>query len=838
MKSTKLFSRSFSVLLIIAACTLSTSIYASGFIVPSPRTGEEIPPLTVKSIHVNAEIIDQVAKTTIDEVFLNHHPREIEGTFIFPLPDDVAISEFVMYSGDTKLEGEVLDSDRARNIYVDIVRRMRDPALLEYAGRKMFKARVYPIPANGEKRITLSYTQILNADGDLVNYTYPLNAGRLSKDPLEQVILSAKIHSKVPISNIYSPTHKVSVKQESEEEAKVSFEVSKLKPDRDFQLYYSVTREEVGLSFLTYEGEDWNYFMLLASPPYVNKKEKTLNKDLIFVLDSSGSMEGGKIKQAKEALRFIINHLDERDRFGLIDFDDGVKLFSDRMIPATKVNREDALRFVDEIEDSGGTNINEALLEALKMAEGEGRPTYILFLTDGCPTVGTTDTAQILKNFEKANRHGSRVFVFGVGYDVNAKLLNRTADENRGITIYVDENEDIERALSNYYEKISSPLLSDLSVEFENIEVIERYPRILPDLFKGSQLVLVGKYKGEGPVEVKLSGKVGREEKRFVLRDRNLGNDGSYSFLPRLWAMRRVGYLLAEMWLHGEQQELIDDVKKLGVKFGVVTPYTSFLITEKGAGPGQRNVTVQGSRERDFKAIVDGVRNVDPLTGQFMSDVNPDAIEEIVVITGGAGAEFSRAQAANQPIVSTAGTVIHVVASDQAVNQAPDQETAVTFSDSFINDLPVAGREYHSIIARSVAIQGGTESTIEGSVPGGVLGGVLGGALTDNKSNVLAAKAIEETEISDQAPLPDSLKVRYKDGKTFHLKEGCWVDSEYKEGKPAKEIIFNSEEYYCLISEKPGIVKYLSIDKKILVCFEGMNYKIIEERKEEGNNRQ
>ncbi len=817
MKSTKLFSRSFSAFLIIVACTLSTSIYASGFIVPTPRSGEEIPPLTVKSIHVSVEIIDQIAKTTIDEVFLNHHPRDIEGTFIFPLPEDVAISEFVMYSGDAKLEGEVLDSDRARNIYVDIVRTMKDPALLEYAGRKMFKARVYPIPANGEKRITLSYTQILNADGNLVHYVYPLNAERFSKDPLEQVILSVKIRSKAPISNIYSPTHRVSVKQENEREAKVSFEVSELKPDRDFQLYYSVTREEVGLSFLTFEGEDGNYFMLLASPPYVSKKEKILNKDLIFVLDSSGSMQGRKIEQAKEALRFIVSHLDEQDRFGLIDFDDGVKLFSDKMIPATKVNREDALHFVDEIEDSGGTNINDALLEALKMAEGEGRPTYILFLTDGCPTVGTTDTAQILKNFEKANRYGSRVFAFGVGYDVNAKLLNRTAEKNRGTTIYVDENEDIERAVSSYYEKISSPLLCDLSIEFENIEVTERYPRILPDLFKGSQLVLVGKYKGEGPAEVKLSGKVGREEKRFILRDQKLGNNEPYNFLPRLWATRRVGYLLEEMWLHGEQQELIDDVKKLGVKFGIVTPYTSFLITEKGAEPGLRNVSVKGSRERDFKAIVGGISNVDPLTGQFMSDVNPDAVEEIDIITGGAGAEFSRVQKGSAKLP----------ASNQSKDKTTDQDSdAVTYSESFINDLPAAGREYQSVLSRAV----------ESGVPGGVVGGVIGGVLTDNKSHVQAARVMEGIKIDDQVPLPDSLNVRYKDGKTFHLKEGFWLDSEYKEGDPVKEITFNSEEYYRLIFEKPGIAKYLSIDKKILVCFEGVNYKIIEERNIEGNS--
>ncbi|MFQ6037437.1 MAG: VIT domain-containing protein [Candidatus Aminicenantales bacterium] len=562
--------------------TLSTeTAYADGFIIPHPRHGEHIPALSVKVHRVQVEIVNQVAKTSVDQVFINNHHRDIEGVYIFPLPRGAAISEFAMYVGGKRVEGEILDRRKARRVYEDIVRRMRDPALLEYVGRNMFRARIFPIPAKGEKRVQISYSEILTSESGLVHYVYPLDTERFSLRPVEQVSLSATISSQLPISSIYSPSHKISVRKEGKTKARVSFEATNVKPDKDFSLYYGLTQDEVGLSWMNYDGPEGRYFLLLASPSYVASEEKVVNKNLVFVLDSSGSMSGSKIQQAKEAARFIIRHLGERDRFSIVDFDDGVTAFSDELVPANKENREKALAFVDGIEDSGGTNINEALLRALKMIPEGERPDYILFLTDGLPTVGVTDIQEILKNVQEANAHSVRVVVFGVGYDVNTQLLDRLSLDNRGTSVYVGKNDDLEMTVSSYYEKISSPLLSDLEIAFENIDVRDVYPRTLPDLFKGSQIVLVGKYTGEGPVTVTLSGRVKNRTKTFALRNRALDTSGLYGFLPRLWATRRIGYLLEEIRLHGETQELVDEVKRLGIRFGIVTPYTSFLVTEE-----------------------------------------------------------------------------------------------------------------------------------------------------------------------------------------------------------------------------------------------------------------
>ena len=673
---------------------------ADGFIIPDRRPGETIPPLSVKYHHVKVEIVDQVARTSIDQVFVNHFPRDIEGTYIFPVPQGASVSDFAMFIGNERVKGEILGSGEARRIYEDIVRRMRDPGLLEYMGRNLFRARVYPIPGNGEKRVQISYTEVLKAENGLVRYLYPLNTEKLSRDPLADVSIAARIESRVPILNVYSPSHKVSVRKEGEGLARAGYEDRNVRPDKDFLLYYSLSKDDVGLSFMNWEGPDGRYFMLLASPRFASAGEKAVAKNVVLVLDSSGSMSGAKIRQAKEAARFILNHLDRRDEFTLIDFDDGVTAFSDGLLPATGENVARALKFVDGIEDSGGTNINDALIAALaRMRDGE-RPGYVLFLTDGLPTVGTTETADILRNLQKGNERRARVFVFGVGNDVNTELLDRIASDHRGTSAYVGETEDLEVVLSGFYEKISSPLLADVAVTFKGIEASQVYPRVLPDLFKGSQLVLVGKYAGDGPVGVVLTGRTGREDKCFVVEGQALSGNDKFSFLPRLWATRRIGYLLEEIRLQGQTGELVDEVRRLGLKYGIVTPYTSFLVTEKE-------------------------RLISPVT-------------------------------------------------------APAAEEAM------------ASRQVTGVGA------------------------------------VQAAKVSQTFKLEDRAAEFASERIIYKDDKTFYLKEGVWTDSDYREGSPVNEIKFNSDEFYRLIAGKPGIAKYLSVANKLIVVFEGVNYRIVE----------
>jgi Ca-activated chloride channel family protein len=686
---------------LIVLTAAAPSLRADGFIIPDRRPGgEPVPPLSVKYHHVKVEIVDQVARTSIDQVFVNHFSRAIEGTYIFPVPDGAAVSDFAMFIGNERVKGEILDSREARRVYEDIVRRLRDPGLLEYMGRNLFRARVYPIPANGEKRVQISYTEVLKADNGLVRYAYPLNTERFSRDPLEDVSIAVRIESRVPIVNVYSPSHKVSVRKDGEGQARVSFEDREVRPDKDFLLTYSLSPDDVGLSFMNWEGPDGRFFMLLASPRFAAPGEKVVAKTVVLALDSSGSMSGAKIRQAKAAARYVLNHLDRRDEFTLVDFDDGVTAFSESPVPATAENVGRGLKFVDAVEDSGGTNINDALLAALARIRDVERPGYILFLTDGLPTVGTTGTAEILRNLRKANERRARIFVFGVGDDVNTELLDRIASDHRGASAYIGEREDLEVALSSFYEKISSPVLADLGVEFQGIETSQAYPRTLPDLFKGSELVLVGKYSGDGPVSAVLAGRAGRETKRFVLERQALTGSDKFSFLPRLWATRRIGYLLEEIRLQGENKELADEVRRLGLKYGIVTPYTSFLVTER------ERLTIDAA--------------------------------------------------------------------------APAAQEAIS--------------------SRQVTGVGA----------------------------VKAAKVTQAFKLEDRAAEALSERILYKDDKTFYLKDGVWTDSDYREGSPVTEIKFNSDAFFRLMADKPGIAKYLSVSDKLVVVFAGVTYRIVE----------
>jgi Ca-activated chloride channel homolog len=698
------------VLGVLAALALVTvlapALRADGFIVPNPRPGETIPPLTVKYHRVTVEIVNQVAKTSVDQVFINNFDRDIEGTYIFPVPEGASLNEFALFVNGERIKGEIMDSVRARHVYEDIVRRMRDPGLLEYFGRNMFQARVYPIPARGEKRVQISYTEVLKSDNGLVKYLYPLNTERFSRDPLRDVSVSVSLESQVPVLNVYSPSHRISVRKEGEGRASAGYEESGVKPDRDFVLYYSLSNDAVGLSFMDWKGEDGGYFLLLASPRFTAEKDRVLAKNLVLVLDSSGSMRGPKIRQVKDAASYIVRHLGSDDRFSVIDFDDAVTLSSEALLPATRDNTDKAVKFIEGMTDAGGTNINDALARALALLPAGPRPNYVLFLTDGQATVGRTETPTILNNVGRANEAKARIFVFGVGNDVNTELLDRLASDQRGTSVYIDESENIESAVSGFYDKVSSPLLSDLALSFRGIETSAVYPPVLPDLFKGSELVLTGKYWGDGPVTVILTGKVGREDRRFVLEGRKLAAGQAYSFIPRLWATRRVGYLLEEMRLRGADRELEEEVRRLGLKYGLVTPYTSFLVTE----PGKSQATHHKS---------------------WIPFLMP-------------------------------------MAAPAASNPKSGQEAVDT------------------------------------------------------------AKATAAYKAEETAAPPASDKVLRKDDKTFLLKDGVWVDADYTEGTPVKTIRFNSDEYFRLAADEPGIVKYLSAGSRMIVVYRGTAYKIVE----------
>ncbi|MGB7062543.1 MAG: VIT domain-containing protein [Candidatus Zixiibacteriota bacterium] len=559
---------------------LSGIALADGFIIPvPPHPGKPFPPsLSIKYHHVDIKIDNQVAQTAVDQVFINNHHRDIEGTYIFPIPTDASISKFSMFVGGEEIKGEILDKDEARKIYQDIVRQRKDPALLEYFKDGMFKASVYPIPANGETRIKLDYSEVLRLNGGICGYRYTLNTEKFSRDPLQSVKVTVKINSKTPIKSIYSPSHNVRVEKEDDHHARVTYVEENTRPDKDFFLYYTVSEEDIGFNLLPFEDEDHQgYFLAMISPQVEVAADKTSSKNIVFILDTSGSMKGEKIKQARGALSFCLNSLNEGDRFNVIDFDDQIRTFETGLVRAGQENIREALSFVDKREAEGGTNIHDALLTGLEQIEDASGASFIIFLTDGLPTVGQTDINTILANVKGANRSSTRIFVFGVGYDVNTRLLDRLAQDNHATSDYVRPSEDIEVKVSGFFKKVSYPILTDIRLSFPDVEVYNLYPQEFPDIFKGSQLLVLGKYKGGGTTKATLSGSARGSDRKFRY-EVDFTADDKNDFIPRLWATRRIGYLISELRLHGQKEELVDEVVRLSKKYGIITEYTSFLV--------------------------------------------------------------------------------------------------------------------------------------------------------------------------------------------------------------------------------------------------------------------
>jgi Ca-activated chloride channel family protein len=397
---------------------------------------------------------------------------------------------------------------------------------------------------------------------------------------------------------------------------RLSWEANNVKPEKDFIVYYTLSDKEFGLSFLTYreKGED-GYFLALLSPKQEIEKKDILPKDIVFVLDTSGSMSGEKIEQAKDALTFCVNSLNTDDKFNIISFATGVRMFKDEMVEANKDNVEKARSWISEITARGGTNISEALLEALKLKGGQGRTFMVIFMTDGLPTIGETDPQNILKSVKKANERECRLFVFGVGHDVNTILLDKLAEENRGARDYIAPEEDIEIRISSFYDKVANPVLADVKLKVEGLEVYDVYPKELPDIFKGSQIAVVGRYKGEGHKAVRLTGKVGEKEKEFIYETTFPEKCEDANYIPRVWATSKVGYLLDEMRLHGENKEVKEEVVRLAKKFGILTPYTSYLVIEDdrnrvAQAPGLRPEEPMGELRRRLRDGDDAIERL------------------------------------------------------------------------------------------------------------------------------------------------------------------------------------------------------------------------------------
>ncbi len=750
---------------------------------PMPRPQPE-PERTykIKSIEVNAKLQDQVASVQVSQSFVNTGSRQMEVSFVFPLPYEGAIDQLTLLVDGKEYPAKLLDAKEARKKYEAIVRSNKDPALLEWMGTGMFQTSVFPVPPGAERKVTLRYTQLCRKLDGLTDFLFPLSTAKYTSHPVEEIKFQINIDSKSKIKNVYSPTNSVEIKRPDNKSAIVTYKAKDTIPSGDFRLLFDVGEGKVNASVISYrpDKDEDGYLLLLASPEIKAEDSERPKKTLIFVVDKSGSMSGKKIEQAKNATKFVLNNLREGDTFNIIAYDDKVESWKPELQTFNEETRKSALGFVEGIYAGGSTNINGALSAALAQLQDNSRPNFVVFLTDGIPTAGETNEQKIVVNAKDNNKVKARIFAFGVGYDLNSRLLDKLVRENYGLSEYVRPNEDIETAVSALYKRIGAPVMSDVAIKFdldehksEDGKVVNRqYPKDVSDLFAGEQLVLVGRYKKSGAAKVTVTGKVGKKEISldFPANLVKKSADDSSGFVEKLWAMRRIGEIMDQLDLKGKNEELVKELVGLSTKHGILTPYTSFLADEN---TNLRDVT-SNAREADRRlssfAQTEGAGGVQQrmLKNAFAEQAQaPASADAAYEFKGGAAKSFAPGAIASSP--SPAG--------------GPN---ATTGAGGF------AGRGF-----------GGA-----GNAP------MLQGITRDEKAGAAEQQAIAQS-------------VRNVGQKTFYKRNNQWVDStaSEKQEKEPKKIARFSSEYFDLVDKNgKDVARALAMDEPILVVIDGTSY--------------
>jgi Ca-activated chloride channel family protein len=572
-----------SVLSVCLTFFLFSTVYAQGrIVVPESRIQPTPQKVFLQSVKADVKINNGVADITSEQIFFNPTKMRLEGEYIFPLPSEAQIYDFNLYVNGKKTAGEVLDSEEARKIYTDIVRNLRDPALLEYSGYGLFKARIFPIEPDGERKIELSYAQTLSFDSKTFKFVFPIRQSGEGK--IENYYMNIDISSDSPISNIYSPSHSIDINQKDAHSVTISLEEKNIEGDQDFVLYYSQARENLDATLLTFRprNDQDGYFMMMISPVFKDKRNQTIPKDVIFVVDCSGSMKGEKIEQAKNALFFCVKTLKEEDRFEIIKFSSSLESFQDQLKFAGKDEIKNAEYFIKNLKAVGGTNIDAALQKAKQAKDkSDGRPVSIVFLTDGIPTEGETDIKNILEKVNTSPKEAFRIFSFGVGYDVNTFLLDKLSQDTHGSVNYVKPRENIEAEVSRLFSKISDPVLTQPEINWSAQSVNDVYPQKLPDVFLGQRITLFGRYRDKGRGDIELMGSVNNKKMKFEYEVSFPDRESENEFIAKLWAQRKITHLLEQIRFNGENSELVESIADLGKEFGIVTPYTSYLVQEQ-----------------------------------------------------------------------------------------------------------------------------------------------------------------------------------------------------------------------------------------------------------------
>lgn len=594
------------------------------------------PDVVRQSSDVRVNLVDRVLRYEITETFVNRGSRVGEADFMFPLPKGAAFQDLKLSINGELVSGETMSADRARQIYEDIVRRQRDPALLEWMGYGLLRARIFPIAPGEEKKVVVRFQTVAEREGDALRIDYfrglRTNQVASGQQPEGRVSFLLTYPNDPMYGMAYSPTHSIFEQRYGSD----SYDDNYGEGDRSFASSYrgSVRRFEVrdargevtllipirrtssaAISLLTNApGNDDGFALITLSPPAV--RPRPVPRDVTFVLDVSGSMSGQKIEQARSAGKQLLRTLSPMDRFRLIDFSSDVRTFRDDFSVATRENIGAAERYLDELEAQGSTNISGALDEALSARVQSGRLPIILFLTDGQPTVGERNATAIATNVAR-QRGSRRLFTFGVGADLNVSLIEQIALEGRGTASFVRPEESVERAVGIVASRLTSPLVTDVRVRADGVRLRKMHPSGPVDIFAGEDLVLLTRYDGSGNATLRFEGQTTSGPVSWSTRVYFPERSRENPFVARLWATQRVGYLSAEKRKNGGSREIDDEIRELGDRFGIPTEFSSYLVVEPGMRRDSRMLGRAGGAQLNGVVTTGAAQAPAPAAVQF-----------------------------------------------------------------------------------------------------------------------------------------------------------------------------------------------------------------------------
>lgn len=586
-----------------------------------------IAPVNVAAAAAHVRIVDRAATTTLEFELHNPDGRAQEAVLLLPLPEAAAVSQFTFEGCAAEPTARILPRDEARRLYDDITRRLKDPALLEFTGWNCLRSSVFPVPAGGRLKVRLAWDHVLDVDGDRVDYVLPRSELVTHDVPWR---ITVDLRARAPIGVCHSVSHELLVTKRGD--AARSLEVTQ-RSRRDpgaFRLCYTTCAATAAPTATLFAYPDpttgGGWFLLMANAP-APTAEPAMRREVTIVLDRSGSMAGEKIEQAKAAALQVLAGLADGEGFQILDYgSDVARAFAAPVIKNAETTAA-ARDYIAAIRPIGGTNIHDALLEALRAPALPGMLPLVLFLTDGLPTVGPTSERELTALAKSGNPHARRVFGFGVGHDVNVPLLDAIAETTRAVTTWVTPDEDVEVKVARTFARLGHPVLAAPALGVvtradEGGRLYDLLPRELPDLFAGDQIVVLGRYRGERDLHFRLTGKgsSGQREYEFTLPVKNAST--AHAFVPRLWASRQIAFLVDAVRQQGGDlggplatravdpfanprlRELSDEILRLSTRFGVLGEYTAFLATE-------------GSRLDDWHSLTAACR--DTLAGRAIA---------------------------------------------------------------------------------------------------------------------------------------------------------------------------------------------------------------------------